>query len=516
MTDRYDVIVIGAGHNGIVCATLLARAGKTVLLLEASSEAGGAAVTRGFAEGYRVSACAHLLYQLQPAVSKAMGLTIPVAADDLWTIVLAEDGHHVRYRGGDVDGVSAGDADEFRAFFRLMSRFAGVLGTQLNAIPPRLGTSSKRDLARLAKLGFDIRRLGKHDMREFLRMIGMNIRDELVERFDSALLRGGISADAVFGTHLGPRSPSSILTYLYRLAGTGGRLTQPAGGLGSVTAGMLEAARSAGVVVKTDMPVADIVVENGRVTGVRAEDGSVFDSLTVVSGADPKKTVLDLVGARHFEAPFVRRVRHLRTRGNAAKLHLALDGLPSVAGLSDTELGNRLLVAPDEDYVERAFNPAKYGQFSPEPVIEVTIPSIADPVLAPSGRHVVSAVFQYAPHDLKAGWDRKARSDVQSAVMDSLEKYMPGLGGHVTASELLLPPDLEREFGMTGGHWHHAELSFDQFLFVRPVPGAAQYQLPLEGLYLCGAGAHPGGGVTGAAGRNAADAILAKDKVRWL
>ena len=328
MTERYDVIVVGAGHNGLVCATLLGRAGKSVLLLEANTDAGGAAVTREFADGCRVSACAHLLYQLQPAVSKAMGLTTPVAADDLWTIVLAEDGHHVRYRGGDVTGVSAGDADEFRAFYRLMSRFSGVLGTQLNAIPPRLGTSSKRDLVRLAKLGFDVRRLGKHDMREFLRMIGMNIRDELVERFDSALLRGGISADAVFGTHLGPRSPSSLLTYLYRLAGTGGRLTQPAGGLGSLAAGMLEAARSAGVTVRTEMPVADIVVENGRVVGVRTEDGTVFDSLTVVSNADPRQTVFDLVGARHFEAPFVRRVRHLRTRGNAAKLHLALDGLP--------------------------------------------------------------------------------------------------------------------------------------------------------------------------------------------
>ncbi|MDH5322918.1 MAG: NAD(P)/FAD-dependent oxidoreductase, partial [Gammaproteobacteria bacterium] len=423
MTETYDAIVVGGGHNGLICSALLARAGKRVLLLEANGQVGGAAITREFADGFTVSACAHLLYQLQPSVRKELKLKPKLAADDMATIALAEDGNHLRIEGLAVDGVSDADASSYREFHKRMARFAKLLNTFLNRTPPRLGNKSFADLATLARLGFDVRRLGKHEMQEFLRLIGMNVHDEVSERFENPLLKGAISLDAVLGTHLGPRSPNTIMTYLYRLAGDFGRIAAPSGGMGSVSEELAHIARESGVTIRTGMPVKRIIVDNGRVTGVETSGGERFDSYTVVSNADPKRTLLDLVGAQHMEARFTHRVHHLRSRGNAAKLHLALDGLPEVAGLSERDLAARLVIAPDEHYVERAFNPAKYGQSSPEPVVELTFPSVRDDTLAPAGKHVMSAVVQYAPYDRKGGWTDTARAEFEAVTLRAIERY---------------------------------------------------------------------------------------------
>ncbi len=512
MTDKYDAIVVGAGHNGLVCSALLARAGKNVLVLEANDQVGGAAVTREFADGYSVSACAHLLYQLQPEVRKELNLSPKLAGEDMTTIALAENGQHVRLSADGVEGVSDADAEQYRRFRKRMTRFSDLLRKFLNKSPPRLGTRKLSDLVTLGQLGFDIRRLGKDEMQEFLRLIGMNIHDEVTERFENPLLKGAISLDAVLGTHLGPRSPNTIVTYLYRLAGDHGRVAAVQGGMGSVSEELAHAARSSGVTIRTGMPVQRIVVGNGRVTGVETAKGETFSSYMVISNADPKRTIMDLVGARHVEAGFARRIHHLRSRGNAAKLHLALDGLPMIEGLDKKDLGQRLVIAGDEHYVERAFNPAKYGECSAEPVIEMTFPSFRDESLAPTGKHVMSAVVQYAPYLLKEGWSDASRKAFLDTVLVTIAKYAPDIEQRITASELLTPADIENEFHITGGHWHHGELTLDQFLFVRPVAGAAQYRMPLDGLWLCGAGTHPGGGVSGAAGRNAARYILKWEK----
>ena len=512
MTDRYDAIVVGGGHNGLVCSALLGKAGKQVLVLEANDQVGGAAVTREFVDGFAVSACAHLLYQLQPSVRKDLKLSPKLASEDMTTVVLDEQGEHVRIQGNSVLGVSDADAKSFRGFHKRMTRFADLLRTYLNKPPPRLGTRGLSDLLTLGRLGIDIRLLGKTEMREFLRLIGMNIHDELDERFESSLLKGALSLDAVLGTHLGPRSPNTIMTYLYRLAGDHGRVASPTGGMGSISDELAKAARESGVTIRTAMPVSRIVIDNGRVAGVETENGERFDSMTVVSNADPKRTIMDLVGARHVETGFTHRIHHLRMRGNAAKLHLALDGLPTIAGLSKKDYAERILIAPDEHYVERAFNPAKYGESSPEPVLEITFPSFRDAKLAPPSQHVMSAVVQYAPYDRKGGWTDAARQEFEAAAIRAIERFAPDIAQRITASELLTPADIEREFHITGGHWHHGELTLDQFLFVRPVCSAAQYRMPVDGLYLCGAGAHPGGGVSGAAGRNAARAILSREK----
>jgi phytoene dehydrogenase-like protein len=393
-----------------------------------------------------------------------------------------------------------------------MIRFADLLRTYLNKPPPRLANGSRSDLLTLARLGLDIRRLGKVEMREFLRLIGMNIYDEVQERFESQLLKGSLSLDAVMGTHLGPRSPNTILTYLYRLAGDHGRIALPTGGMGSVSEALARCARDNGATIRTGMPVKRIIVDNGRVVGVETDSGESFRSRTVVSNADPQRTIMGLVGARHVETGFTRRIHHLRTRGNAAKLHLAIDGLPAIKGTDAIDFGARMLIAPGEDYVERAFNPAKYGASSAAPVLEITFPSFYDSSLAPTGKHVLSAIVQYAPYDLKGGWTDDARNNFLQATFATIAEYAPDLQQRIIASQLLTPADIEKEFHITGGQWHHAELTLDQFLFVRPVAGAAQYKMPLDGLYLCGAGTHPGGGVSGAAGRNAARFILRQEK----
>ncbi len=514
MTERFDAVVVGAGHNGLAAAATLAKAGQRVVVLESSAQVGGASVTREFAEGYFVSAGAQWLYQLQPAVKKALGIDPPIAASKLDTLVLAEGGAEpARYSAARAEGVGEADRAAYAAWAKRTRRFSRLLWGWLNRVPPRLG-GGPRDTRRLLRMAVETRLLGKRDMREFLRIVGTNIYDEVNDRFDSEALRAGLCLDAVLGCHAGPRSPNTVMTSLYRRGGDADPLALPAGGMGAVANAMLKAARDAGADVRTGSRVERIVVANGRVIGVELAGGDRLMSYTVLSNADPKRTVLELVGARHFETGFVRRVSSIRAAGNAAKLHLALDGLPDVPGLAAGDLGQRLLIAPSPDAVERAFNPAKYGEFSEDPVMDVAIPSVHDETLAPERGHVLSAIVQYAPYELAGGWNDAAKERFLERCLVTLDRYMPGLRGRIVEGELLTPVDLEREFGTTGGHWHHAELALDQFLFTRPAVGAGRYRTPLDGLYFCGAGAHPGGGVTGAAGYNAARAVIEQDRAQ--
>lgn len=515
MSSSYDCIVVGGGHNGLVCAAYLARAGRSVLVVEAASEVGGAAVTREFSPGFRVSACAHLLHSMSGAMIGELGLEgqgLAFAAREMTTLALAAGGA-LALNG---TALSPADSDAYRGYSALLDRLAAALRPMLETVPPRLGTDAWADKRALLQLGWQIRRLGRHDMRELLRIGGMNIYDLLQDTFESPLLQGALGFDAVLGTNFGPRSPGSVFTLLYRLAaaaaargkdGSRGYLAQPRGGLGALSRALAAAATAAGAQIRTSTAVERIVVRDHRAAGVLLRSGETITADTVISNVDPQATFLRLLGPEYLDAGFTRRVSHLRTRGLAAKLHLALDELPQFTGVSPDELGGRLLIAPSLDYLERAFNHSKYGEYSSAPAIEITVPTVNDPGLAPDGKHVISAVVQYAPYNLKSGWDN-ARRDCIDQVVDTIGQYAPGLRKTVVAAQLLAPPDIEREFLITGGHWHHAELALDQFFMMRPVPGAAQYQTPVEGLYLCGAGCHPGGGVMGTAGRNAARQVL--------
>lgn len=517
MTKR--IVIIGAGHNGLTCAAYLAKEGHEVTVLESATTPGGAAATHEFAPGFRVSSGAHLLYQLDQEIIRDLELErhgMKLAAENLDTISLDDGGGHLQISGDQVtaEGVSREDRNALMRYRRRMLRFAEIIAGLNGRVPPRLASGERSDNLGLARIAWAIRRLGRKEMREFLRIAGINIYDVLEEQFDNELLKGALSLDGVLGTHLGPRSNNSVFTTLHRMSGSvngvAGALALPAGGMGTVTNALAEAAEAHGASIICDARVGRIDVNvDGRgdtVTGVALETGEVMPADAVVSSADPKSTFLDLLGARHLDAGMVRRIGNVRQEGNAAKLHLALDSLPEFTGLEAEQLGHRLVIAPDLDYVERAFNHAKYGEHSAEPVMEITIPTVHDPGLAPEGKHVLSAIVQYAPHALKAGW-HEARESFTDLVLGTLERYAPAIREQAVSAELLTPLDFEAWFGNRGGHWHHAELSLDQFLMLRPVAGAAQYAAPVDGLYLCGAGCHPGGGISGHAGRNAAQVV---------
>jgi phytoene dehydrogenase-like protein len=515
--ETYRYIVIGGGHNGLACASYLARSGHSVLVLEAGERLGGMAITREFAPGFRASAGAHLLNQMPERLIADLSLEqhgLHWAARAIPTVALSEASAPLMFGRGAIAGIDQpGDARAYAEFDRQMGRFARALAPLLTQAPPRLGTAGWADRLSLLQTGWRLRWLGRRDMRDLLRIGGMNAYDLLHDQFQSPLLQGAIGLDAVLGSNLGPRSPGTVLTLLYRLAtqhGSGAHgVALPRGGMGAVAEALAAAARHAGAEICTGAQVTRVLVQGDRACGVRLASGREVAAATVISSADPKTSLIGLVGAEHLDAGFVRQVSHLRTQGAAAKLHLALSGLPTFSNLPTSAHGARLLVAPSLDYLEHAYNHSKYSEYSQSPALEIMLPSVHDASLAPPGQHVLSAVVQYAPYRIAGGWDTQ-RERFTERLIDTIARYAPGVRRLVLASELLTPEDLEREFRVRGGHWHHEDLALDQFYMVRPVPGAAQYATPLPGYYLCGASCHPGGGVMGLAGRNAARRILAE------
>jgi phytoene dehydrogenase-like protein len=474
-------------------------------------------VTRHFAPGYQVSACAHLLRGLLRHVVHDLDLVrhgLRLAATSLPSTVLSPFDRPLPLGDAGVEELARrapDDARAYRSYLARMRRLASALAPALTRRPPRIAPLGWHDGWSLLSLGARLRLLGRADMQEVLRILPSNVADLLDEHFTFDMLKGGLAFDAVLGSNHGPRAPGTALPLLHRLAGEQlaqeGGLMQPAGGMGAVTAALATAARARGVDVRVSAPVARISVRNDRAAGVVLESGEEIEAGVVVSSADPKTTFLRLLGAEHLDTGFVRSVHHLRTRGMTGKLHLALSGLPVFRDVSADALRGRLLLAPSVNALERAYNPTKYCAVASTLPMEITLPTLSDPSLAPTGHHVLSAVVQYLPYSVEEGWGA-ARSRVIASLIDALDVAAPGLRAQVVAVELLAPPDIEAEFHMTGGHWHHAELSFDQYFMLRPVPGAAQYRTPVAGVFLCGAGSHPGGGVTGAPGRNAAADVL--------
>ena len=511
-----DAIIVGGGHNGLVCAAMLGKSGRRVLVLEAAEQLGGAGRIEEFAPGFRAS-LAHILNRLHPEVISALDLTthgLKVGAR-VPSVALSALGEPLVMHGayGDrLEGATSGEAKAWIELRAQLIRYAGIMKPLLTRRPPDLNGMPLSESAGFGLVALALRRLGKEDMRDFLRMLLMNVADVLDEHLDDERLRGLLAFDATLGSHLGPRSPTSLLGLYYRLtgeiAGAAGAQTVPVGGMGAVIAAIAGAAQKAGVTIRTSAPVGKIIVEKGRAVGVTLASGEEIRARSVVSGVNPRTTFLDLAGARELDAGFVRKVGNIRMNGDVAKLHLALDSPPVFNGVSAENHLGRLVVAPSPDHVERAFNPSKYGEFSPEPVMEITLPSLADPSLAPSGACVLSANVQYAPCALREGWDI-GKPKFLAAIVAVLERYAPGIGNSVRHAELLTPADIETRYLMQGGHWHHGELQADQMLMSRPVSGAAGYDTPIKQLFLCGAGSHPGGGISGVPGLNAARRIIA-------
>ncbi len=513
MTD-YDAVIIGAGHNGLVCASYLAKAGKKVLVVDGRSEPGGCASTREFTPGFRVSDCAQWLSQFDQSIIKDLdlkgaGLTTGKAKA---TISLQVDGNHLILEGDSITGAGVDSADQaaYRDFKNMVRRFAKLMTTLYRSRAPKLVEQNWTDRLTLIKLGIGLKLLGREYLRDLMRIVMINIYDVMNEHFSNAALKSAIALDAVTGTNMGPRSPNTVFSYLHRATGEHlgqSGTTQVMGGMGALGRALAAAAEKQGVTVQLGSAVSAIVKTEDRVTGVTLTSGETISATLVISSADPTTTFRDLLGYDQMEAGMAKRVEHYRSRSGTAKLHLALSALPTFNGLSASQLSERLVITPSMDGMETALNPMKYRELSELHTFDISIASVEDPSLAPSGQHVLTAIVHYVPYAPDIGWDA-GKPKLLNHLLSQLEAYAPGIGALVTASELVVPSELEASHGMTGGNWHHGELSIDQALMMRPFPGSTQYATAVEGLYLCGAGAHPGGGLQGLPGRNAAKEIL--------
>lgn len=503
----FDAIVIGAGHNGLAAAATLARKGARVCVVEKNSELGGMAVS-GTLDGVEMPRMAHLVHNLNPRILSELGLS-GLKLKPLKTVSLSPDGKHVVLDGNratHVDGTPHPEAAAYAAQYDDLKRFSALLAPMAERSAPGASLAGGRldkvsELMAAARIGLKLKLLGRRNMREFLRILLSNVHDYALDELSDGPIAGAMAADAVKGSWSGPRSPGSVLSLMYRMSGHGPAHVM--GGIGKLSEALAQAARSHGAEIRTGTGVARILVEEDRAVGVQLDDGSELRARTVLSSVDALQS-LKLAGVRHFDAEAVTRLRNVRTKGTAAKVNLVLRDAPEFSGLPGELMGARLVIAPSSTYVEHAFNPAKYGEISRAPVLEIVMPGQVESGAAPTNRHAMSILFHYAPHDLEGGWTASAHARVLDVALETLEVHAPGLRDLVVASEILSPARIEAETGAPGGHWHHGEWSTDQMLTTRPASGLAHYRFAVQGLYLCGAAAHPGGDLTGLPGRNAA------------
>ncbi|HEY0443834.1 MAG TPA: NAD(P)/FAD-dependent oxidoreductase, partial [Candidatus Limnocylindrales bacterium] len=530
----WDAVVIGGGHNAMVAAAYLGRAGLRTLVLERRDRVGGAAATTELAPGFRVPTLAHTVGRMRSSVVRDLDLAshgLTLLAPDVKVFAPQPGRRAVTLWADDartVEGLRAWsprDADRYVAFDRLVRSLGRFLAEIATVTPPDIHSPGLGDAIAGLKLGRTFRGLGRHDARTVLRVLPMAVADFVAEAFDTDAVRAAIAWRGVQYCALGPWSAGTTAVLLSDSAGNdGGAAGQTVfarGGPGELAWALEAAALGAGVEFRTGAEVAAITSRDGRATGVALASGEEIQASIVVSGLDPKRTLVGLVDPVALGPSLGWRASNIRTPGVVAKVNLALRRLPkfSAAGTDGEQLlSGRIVVAPGIDAMERAFDASKYGRISDRPILEATIPSLADPSLvtgAKAGAHVMSVVLQYVPYTLRDGqWDDAAREAVGDLAVRTLETVAPGLGKLVVAREVLTPVDLEREYGLTGGHPLHAEPGLDQFFLWRPLLGHSRYRMPIENLYLAGSGAHPGGGLTGGPGQNAAREIVADWKKR--
>ncbi len=497
----FDTIVIGAGHNGLAAATRLAKAGQRVLVLEQSDAPGGA-----------MARYAHLTHGLGAAEIAELGLAdfgYETAVADIPTVALCPSGRHVVLDRGTVtyaDGAPHLDALAYQRLRDRLVRYAGALAPISRRAPPALTGGGVSQALDLGKIALKLRMQGEAETREFMRLALSNVYDTVLDEIPDGPLAGVLGIDAVLGGHMGPRAPGTMLGLLMRLR-EGGARHLPKGGMGRTAAAFAKAAQAAGVDIRYGAKVREIRIDNDRTTGVVIEDGTELSASHILSSLDAK-TTMTLAHPRHFDAEMVRRIRHVRSRGAVAKITLTLSRAPVIPGIDTRLNAARWLMAPSLAALELGFNGAKYGELPKDIILEAVVPTLADPDLDPDGQHTLSALVQYVPHGLKQGWSDTVRQDLGERVIAALDAVAPGLAQSVMAREVLTPVDIEAQTGAPGGHWHHGELIADQMLMLRPVPGIENYRLPVEGFYLCGAAAHPGGDVTALPGLNAARIVL--------
>jgi phytoene dehydrogenase-like protein len=522
MGASYDAIVIGGGHNGLVSAAYLARAGKKVLVLERRHVLGGAAVTEEVFPGFRFSVCSYVVSLLRPEIIRELDLPrhgleiLPLDGtftpmpngDHLWRMSDHAKTRREIYRHSPVD------AEAYDEYAKAMVEMARFVKPILSMVPPDPFSYDVAGLARLAGLGQRFRRLSRGQQHNLLQLMTMSAADLLDQWFETDVLKATMSASGIIGTFLGVRSPGTAYVLLHHYMGEiDGAFRSwgfSRGGTGAISMAIAGAAREAGALVRTEAPVERIKAKGGRVTGVVLPGGEEIDAKVVLSSVDPRITFQRLCEPGALTAEFVADVSRYKFRGSSGKVNLALDALPDFKCLPGpgAHLRGAVSISPSVEYMERAYDDAKYGEFSRRPYIDIVIPSLTDPSVAPPGKHVLSCFVQYAPYKLREGtWDEK-REAFGDTVIETLAEYAPNLKQVIRHRQVLTPLDLEREWSLSEGNIFQGELSLEQLFFLRPVPGWARYRTPLAGLYMCGSATHPGGGIMGAPGRLAALEVL--------
>ncbi|HYE65362.1 MAG TPA: NAD(P)/FAD-dependent oxidoreductase [Pyrinomonadaceae bacterium] len=522
----HDIIIIGAGHNGLIAASYLAKAGLAPLILERREVVGGAAITEEFHTGFRCSTLAHAAGPLLPHIARDLQLErygLTIIKPEVRVFAPDMDGRALRLyddparTATELARFSAHDAEsytEFHASFKQIGRF---LSTLLSMTPPSIEEPAALDYWNLGKLGLGFRGLDKKNAYRLLRWGPMAVADLVAEWFETELLRATIAARGIYGAFAGPWSAGTSLGLLLQAAIDGhatGADSFVKGGMGALTQALAKAASAAGATIRTGADVAGIRIREGKASAVVLADGEEIPARAVISNADPQRTFLRLLDPMDLDPSFLTKIRNYRSQGSAAKINLALAAVPAFSALkmlgSDgaASLKGRIHIGPEIDYLERAFDAAKYGDYSPQPYMDLTIPSLTDTSLAPAGAHVMSIYVQFAPYRLKDGDWTTRREEFADTVIKTLSDYAPDLKELIIQRQIITPLDLEQTYGLSGGHILHGEQSLDQFFAFRPLIGWAQYRTPVKGLYLCGAGTHPGGGVTGAPGFNASREII--------
>ena len=521
---KFDVIIAGGGHNGLVCAAYLARAGRKVLVLEKRELVGGCAVTEEIWPGYRVSTAAYLSSLMQERIIEELELKrfgYQVDAKDPAFFSVYPDGRHLfMWQDGartlaEIAQFSKRDAEVFPAYEAHLERLSEVIETLLLATPPEFPPKGIGDLVEYLKLAGKFRRLRPKEMVSLVKIFSQSAAEFLDEWFESEEIKVTLATDGVIGANGGPRSPGTAYILLHHVMGSvGGKRGLwgfVRGGMGAVSNAIAQSAASRNAEIRTNAAVERIRIQNGRVRGVVLQGGEEIDAPIVASNLTPHLTFLKLMDARELPSDLVDSIRKYRSEGTSCKINLALDGLPqfrALPGAPGPQHRATMHICPSIDYVERAWDDAKYGRPSQSPLLELTIPTMYDPSLAPPGKHIMGIFLQYAPYTLRdTSWD-ELREPFAFRVFDLIEEYAPGFRSLIIDKQVLTPLDLERRFGLTGGNIFHGEMSLDQMFCLRPMASCAQYKTPVRGLYLCGSGTHPGGGVMGAPGYNAARAIL--------
>ena len=524
--ERYDAVIVGGGHNGLVNAAYLARAGLRVLVLERRHLVGGAAVTEEIYPGFKYSVCSYVVSLLRPEIIRELALPrhgLEILPIESTFTPLPNGDHLVRWADHDqtrreIYRHSPRDAEAYDELGQLLYHLALAVKPILSMVPPDITSLKPRDLFGMVRLGRHFRALGEEKFFSLHKLMMMSSADFLDEWFETDALKATMSASGIIGTFLGPRSPGTAYVLLHHYIGEIDGVFRAwgfaKGGTGALSEAIAGAAKEFGAEIRTEAPVAQLIVNNGRAVGVALESGEEIYAGIVVSALDPKRTFLKLIESTALPPEFLDSIRRYKIRGSSGKVNLALSELPNFTCLPGPgpHLRGAISISPNVEYLERAYDDAKYGHFSRRPYMDIVIPSLIDPSMAPPGKHVMSIFVQYAPSQLNGGWNEERREEFGDAVIDTLAEYAPNIKDIILHRQVLSPWDLEQQFGLTEGNIFHGELALHQLFCLRPAVSWTDYTTPLRNLYQCGSGTHPGGGISGAPGRLAALRILRDHK----